>query len=437
MKPSVLSRYVLSVCAVAALLAGCGGSQPPIGAPGAMPKTSTIATHADRAPRPAYTMLYSFRGGHDDGQWPQASVTNLSGTLYGTTPRGGRHHCHNIKGCGTAFSMTASGVETILHSFDANKGSRPQGALLDVNGTLYGTTGRGGANCNAAAGGCGTVFSITPSGRETVLYRFKGYPYDGAIPAGGLVEINGILYGTTVLGGSGKCERGAVGYVGCGTAFAITTSGSERPLYSFGSTRYDGNFPNGSLSDVKGRLYGTTPFGGRHRVGTVFALTFSGRESVIHSFKAGEKTNGFYPAAGLINVGDTLYSTAGGGAYNAGIVFSITPSGAFSLLHSFGGAGDGIGPGAELLDVNDTLYGSTFAGGADNVGTVFSITLSGAENVLYSFTGYPNDGAYPDAALVDVNGTLYGTTEYGGSGSCTRPRQGDFPGCGTVFALSP
>jgi hypothetical protein len=63
--------------------------------------------------------------------------------------------------------------------------------------------------------------------------------------------------------------------------------------------------------------------------------------------------------------------------------------------------------------------------------------LSGAENVLYSFMGYPNDGAYPGAALVAVNGTLYGTTEFGGSGSCTRPRQGYFPGCGTVFALSP
>jgi uncharacterized repeat protein (TIGR03803 family) len=437
MKNLEFNRIMLSSCAAAAMLAGCGGSQPPIGAPGAMPQTTAIAARADPAPRPAYTMLYSFKGGRDDGQWPLASVTNLRGTLYGTTPRGGRFHCSKIEGCGTVFSMTTSGEETILHSFDGNNGSRPDGALLDINGTLYGTTGRGGTNCNAAPGGCGTVFSITPSGRETVLYRFKGYPDDGAIPTGVLVEINGTLYGTTVLGGSGKCERGVVGYVGCGTAFAVTTSGSESPLYSFGSTKYDGVFPNGILSDVKGKLYGTTPFGGRHRVGTVFSLTFSGRESVIHNFKAGDKDDGFYPAAGLINVGGTLYGTAGGGAYNAGIVFSITPAARFGLLHSFGAAGDGISPGPGLLDVNHTLYGSTFEGGANNLGTVFSITLSGAENVLYSFMGYPNDGASPNAALVDVNGTLYGTTEYGGSGTCTRPRQGYFPGCGTVFALSP
>jgi uncharacterized repeat protein (TIGR03803 family) len=438
MKSFGLVNNALRVGFAASLLAGCGGSQPPIGTPGAMPQTSAIATHADRAPRSAYTMLYSFKGGHDDGQWPHASVTNLSGTLYGTTPRGGRHRCYKIKGCGTAFSMTTSGEETILHSFDGNNGSRPAGALLNVNGTLYGVTGRGGTNCNADTGGCGTVFSITPSGRETVLYRFKGYPDDGAIPTGGLIEINGTLYGTTFLGGSGKCDRGTVGYVGCGTAFAITTSGSERPLYSFGSAKYDGNFPNGSLSDVKGRLYGTTPFGGRHRVGTVFSLTISGQESLIHRFNTDHKGNGTSPAAGLINIRGTLYgTTAGGGANSAGTVFSITPSGTFSLLHSFGGVGDGIGPEAELLDVNGTLYGSTFAGGADDLGTVFSITLSGAENVLYSFMGYPNDGAYPGAALVAVNGTLYGTTEFGGSGSCTRPRQGYFPGCGTVFALSP
>ena len=43
-----LSRFVLSVFVAAAMLAGCGGSQPPIGAPGAMPQTSAIATHAER-----------------------------------------------------------------------------------------------------------------------------------------------------------------------------------------------------------------------------------------------------------------------------------------------------------------------------------------------------------------------------------------------------
>jgi hypothetical protein len=41
-------RYALCSFVAAAMLAGCGGSQPPIGAPGTMPQTSAIATHADR-----------------------------------------------------------------------------------------------------------------------------------------------------------------------------------------------------------------------------------------------------------------------------------------------------------------------------------------------------------------------------------------------------
>jgi hypothetical protein len=48
MKPSAYSRYALSSCVAAAMLAACGGSQPPIGAPGAMPQTFALAAHADR-----------------------------------------------------------------------------------------------------------------------------------------------------------------------------------------------------------------------------------------------------------------------------------------------------------------------------------------------------------------------------------------------------
>lgn len=434
----------LTSCVAIALLAGCEGLQSSIGAP-ALPWSHAISAQASHArlmvgatrARPAYALLYSFKGGHDDGQWPLASVTNLRGTLYGTTPRGGRHDCYKIKGCGTAFSLTTSGAETAIHAFDRDKGSNPDGGLLNVNGTLYGTTSGGGRTCSAANNGCGTVFSITPSGRETVLYRFKGYPDDGAKPTGGLLEINGTLYGTTLFGGSGGCSRGSVGYIGCGTVFAITTSGTERLLYSFASrTKHDGNSPHGNLIDVNGGLYGTTLFGGAHSAGTVFSLTFSGHERVIHSFKADDKDDGVYPAAGLVNVEGTLYGTAGGGAYDAGIVFSITSAARFGVLHSFGGAGDGNGPRAGLVNVNGTLYGSTAQGGANKHGTIFSITPAGAEEVLYSVAGYPDDGASPAATLIDVNGTLYGTTEYGGSGSCTRPRQGYYPGCGTVFSLS-
>jgi uncharacterized repeat protein (TIGR03803 family) len=82
-----------------------------------------------------------------------------------------------------------------------------------------------------------------------------------------------------------------------------------------------------------------------------------------------------------------------------------------------------------LVNLKRVLYGTTSAGGTSNNGTVFSATTS-AEKVLYSFAG-GSDGTEPFAGLIDVKGTVYGTTGYGGSRGC------DKAGCGTVFAFTP
>lgn len=90
---------------------------------------------------------------------------------------------------------------------------------------------------------------------------------------------------------------------------------------------------------------------------------------------------------------------------------------------------------ANLVDVKGTLYGTTWGCGEYNDtglgnGTIFSVTTGGKEKVLHNFTGSDGDGWHPAAGLIDVNGTLYGTTVGGGSGS------GSY-GNGTVFAVSP
>lgn len=46
MTVSIFNCYAFSISVAAALLAGCYGSQPPVGAPGAMPQSHPIATHA-------------------------------------------------------------------------------------------------------------------------------------------------------------------------------------------------------------------------------------------------------------------------------------------------------------------------------------------------------------------------------------------------------
>jgi uncharacterized repeat protein (TIGR03803 family) len=104
---------------------------------------------------------------------------------------------------------------------------------------------------------------------------------------------------------------------------------------------------------------------------------------VLHSF--GNGTDGSEPyAAALTNVVGTLYGTTWqGGGYGGGTVFSIDPStGAEIILHSFGSGADGAKPYAELINVNGTLYGTTWQGGTYGGGTVFSLGTAGARTAV-------------------------------------------------------
>jgi uncharacterized repeat protein (TIGR03803 family) len=319
-------------------------------------------------------VLHRF-GGSGDGVFPVfGDLIDVKGKLYGTTSGAGANNA------GTVFTITPSGKETTLYSFGgfgSGDASNPYAGLINVNGALYGTTYTGGAN------DYGTVFTITPSGKETVLHSFVGGSGDGQEPFAGLINVKGTLYGTTYIGGGTGCG------LGCGTVFAITTSGKETVLHSFGGSG-DGSEPWAALINVKGTLYGTTTLGGGtgcggDGCGAVFTITPSGTETVLYSFGASGSGDGFFPAAGLLNVKGTLYgtTTSGGGTGcggdGCGTVFAITTSGSETVLHSFSGSADGVHPYAGLIDVNGTLYGTTYQGGGNNncargCGTVFSIT---------------------------------------------------------------
>lgn len=349
---------------------------------------------------------------------------------------------------------TATLKEKVLYSFCSQAhcadGSHPVGSLIDVKGVLYGTTaGGGGTGCNGS--GCGTVFSIDPNtGTQNVLYSFCGKANcaDGAIPAAGLINLKGTLYGTTQIGGAANssCDSG------CGTVFALNLkTGTETVLYSFCTQANctDGVIPAARLTAVGGILYGTAEAGGTGDGGTAFSLDPStGAEKTLYSFCSQLNCrDGRYPSAGLISVNGTLYgTTAYGGAgtctgSGCGTVFSIDlNAGTETVLHSFVGGADGQEPFDSLTNLNGTLYGTTFFGGEpgcfrDGCGTVFSIAPgTGKEKVLYAFCQQENcpDGALPRSGLVDVKGTLYGTTAYGGRTGC--PQTGD---CGTVFSVDP
>lgn len=437
--------------AAAALFAGCGGSQPPIGAPGAIPQPAAPTRMHRIALSSSYKLLYKFYPAQD-GETPSGSLLDVAGTLYGVTNAGGSTGCGH--GCGTVYTVSTRGVHKLFYSFGCGPdGGNPTGALIYVNGTLYGTTKYGGESGCGVDQGCGTVYSISTSGSEKVLYDFKGGA-DGCNPSGGLIDVNGTLYGTTAFGGRTGCYGGKYG---CGTVFSITTSGQESVLHTFGKLS-DGAIPRGELLDVHGVLYGTTNLGGFancsvsseyiFRCGTIYKISTSGHEKVLHVFQGG--SDGAQPAAGLIGLNGTLYGTTHFGGVSAsgckgvgcGTVFEIRPSGSgYRILYDFQGPPDGMYPESGLTAVQGTLYGVTWIGGHFNhgcvdgyelgCGTIYSVSTSGAETVLYDFIG-PRGGWSPIGTLTDVSGGLYGATAFGG----VVKHKCRCHGYGTIFRLS-
>jgi uncharacterized repeat protein (TIGR03803 family) len=371
------------------------------------------------APTVTFTTLHTFD--QTDGSGPLAGlVQGTNGDLYGTTGVFGP----NIYG--TVFSMTPSGTLTTLHGFDGTDGAFAQAALiLGANGNLFGTTYSGGT-----AGGMGTVFTITPGGTLTTLHVFDGTDGSG-IMAGLVLGTNGKFYGTAAFGGtSNACPGGP----GCGTVFAMTPSGTLTTLHNFNST--DGAFPEaGVVQGTDGKFYGTTVDGGANACfgdgcGTVFSITGGGTLTTLYNFCPQPNcTDGFGPDGGLVQGADGNFygTTKGGGVNGDGTVFSITPGGTLTTLHSFNNT-DGSTPETGLtLGSDGNFYGSTPFGGA-NGGTAFTMTPSGALTTLYNFCSLPGctDGSSPSGLMQHTNGKFYGTTFAGG----------DYLGAGTVFSLS-
>ena len=267
-------------------------------------------------------VIHNFSGNYD--AYPYASlIKGSNGDLYGTTENGGA----NYKG--TVFQLAQSGgswTETVLYSFSSSSGAFPQAPLiLGSNGDLYGTTSGSGSGTN----GNGTVFQLAPPSSpggnwtETVLHSF-GSGSDGFHPLASLIKgSNGDLYGTTAGGGANSY----------GTVFQISPSGAETVIYSFNSS--SGAFPQaplilGSNGDLYGTTFGTYN-GGANNVGTVFQLappsspggTWTG--TVLHSFQGG--ADGANPVAALIqgSNGDLYGTTEYGGASGEGTVFKVVP----------------------------------------------------------------------------------------------------------------
>jgi uncharacterized repeat protein (TIGR03803 family) len=339
-----------------------------------------------------YQDLYDF-GAAGCCPSPSLMAQGRDGNIYGTTSTGGTANK------GTVYRITPAGVLTVLRSFDGTHGATPVGGLtLGLDGNFYGTTEFGGTNSY------GTIFKISPAGVLTVYYEFTGTT-DGGYPVSPLmIGFDGNFYGTSYPG----------------YAFKMSPQGVFQVITKIPGTTY------GPLLQARnGSFYGVTEFNGTHGGGTIYRITGT-TATTIHNF---DQTTGSYPVGGLVEGTDgNLYgTTTAGGGTNAGVIYRITPAGAYSTMLSFDGVHtlDGYQANAGLIAGADgNLYGATVWGGKFGYGVIFSMTTSGAYSVLYSFDAPHGDGAYA-TPMQHTSGKIYGTTTRGGVG-----------GMGVVYGFS-
>jgi uncharacterized repeat protein (TIGR03803 family) len=370
------------------------------------------------------TTLHGFQGGND-GAVPVGGAVYVNGSLYGVTSLGGMSN----SSAGTVFKVDlGTGTESVIYSFAGGRdGSDPSAGLTYHLGALFGTTAEGGdTDC-----GCGTIFKIDiATGAEKVLYRFK--VNDGGAPNGPMIYENGMLYGTLC----GSCLS-----VGDGAVFQYDLKARKAAiLHRFKGGR-DGQDPmDSALLYNEGMLYGTTALGGDLKCyflgcGTVFSINpATGQETILHPFKGG--SDGSMPMAGLTLFNNKLFGTTAMGGHSpcmggCGTTFNIdTTSKVETVIHVFDMAG-GFGPrdnlvldrGKDRSVHRGVAHGPTESGG-DGLGSIFHIELrTGKVATDYIFEGGA-DGGLP-SGLTEANGVFYGTTSFGGGGY------------GTVFELTP
>jgi uncharacterized repeat protein (TIGR03803 family) len=382
-----------------------------------------------------FRVLHKFEGGTDGAEPISGLVRDQGGNLYGVTVWGGEPACSfGGSGCGAVFKIDIHGNESILYRFSGKPdGAMPRGGLaIDSDGNLYGTTYNGGTI------DAGTVFEVDASGHETVLYSF-GSPPDGQYPLAGLTfGSDGALYGVTEEGGTSTSCWG-----GCGTVFRVDKTGKETVLISF---EPPAEYPAADLIlGTDSNMYGTTSGNGYCCLGTVFEIGRKATAAVtLHRFTGSD--GGVTPEgsvarddkgyiSGVTWVGGDLNCPQGQG-YGCGVLYRLRGVGKHgeTVLHAFAGPPDGAKPmGGLLVDGSGSIYGTTSLGGSTDQGTIFRLDKNGTMTILHSFSGV--DGALPQAGMLrDDAGNLYGTAWWGGD--FQSPHCGYNRGCGVVFELS-
>jgi uncharacterized repeat protein (TIGR03803 family) len=337
-----------------------------------------------------FTDLHDFNA--SAGEAYDFSSTKLAqardGNLYLESQAGG------TSSLGTVLRLSPTAAPKIILSFNGTNGVLPTGGVtLGSDGLLYGDAQEGGTSS------LGVTFKVSTAGTYTALHNFTNTG-DGFGPVNALVlATDGNYYGLT----NSQPE----------TFYKVTSAGVLTTLHTFSTTE---GYQGGQLvQGSDGNFYGGLNLGGANGRGTLFKVTSGGSLTLLHTF-AIDASDGADAAGGMVQAPNGVYfgTPSGGGANGAGVLFKVTSSGTFTLLHSFVSATDGANPGVLMLATDGNMYGVTATGGANNCGTLFKVSQAGVLSTVYNFVS--TTGCNPSGYLTqDTDGKLYGVTNGGGA----------------------
>jgi uncharacterized repeat protein (TIGR03803 family) len=401
--------------------------------------TLALATAAPPASAGTFTVLHAFTGGADGSNPLFELVQDKAGNLYGTAFKGANNCTSAVVaagiGCGTLWKIDTSGKFSVLVTFTGSANGAAPAFLAYHGGKLYGTTKGGGAYDQ------GVLYSVETTGKKfTILHAFNGT--DGCIPYKPVWDTAGDLVD------SARCGANNTGEI-----FKITPGGAFSVLYSAAG---DSGFPGRVVAGPNDSAYallpdpscatGATGCGLLNRINPATAAltqltSFAGTQAGIGGELAAYEGGTLYGVTQLGTGND-------GGEYGYGAFFAYNPAkNKLTILHQINQLSDGWAMSLPIYVGAGTFYGTSFYGGSasGSGGDIYSITKTGAFTVLYNFTNSAVTGAYPESEPVwnEATGTLYGTTYlYGPSsdaaGNCISPGgQSSGYGCGTVFSFKP
>jgi uncharacterized repeat protein (TIGR03803 family) len=230
---------------------------------------------------------------------------------------------------------------------------------------------------------------------------------------------------TPVQGRDGKFYSTINGGGNAGSIFDFTASGAHSVVYALDFT--NGWNPFGMVLGTDGSFYGITANGGSLSYGVLFKVTSSGAYSVLHNFTGG--TDGTGPTGTPIEASDgNFYGTTNGGCCHVSTVYKYTRSGVFSTIYTYDSA-HGTNATSILQGSDGDLYVIAGFGGAYGNGTIVQLTTAGKLLSYYSFPGGSAGGGFPIGMTQASDGNYYGTTYQGGVA-----QQG---GIGTIFRYTP